>query len=504
MMKRGCLIVCFCLMMSACSRGPETAILKEDIETRLKQVFGENTLTITQLQRRGSSKDTDPSGERERLMVYFDVDLKLKQAHDFSAWDSPGTASLLSTLGAGPRGIRGIVSGGNQADDVLHAHGSLIYQREFDGWQVLMAQGFAQPSTPADERPDDSSPLVSAMSTALNLDPTGGNDQTRKIIKDELSHAMLNIQGRIARLEQGYALASGPNLGQYSRFSSAFSALLRQQGIKLSPQLSTGGVENLRMLREGNTQLALSQSDVAYEALRGTGLFTNEGANPRLRALAALFPEPVHIVVRSDGPTSIDGLRGKRVNLGLPGSASRETALAVLEANDLAVSDLARSTELDLPGALAALRDGQLDALIQVIGAPADAIAAASDTVDLHFLPLSHQAMARLLTDRPGVFSYTLPIGSYPGQNQPISTLAVSSLLLTENETLSALEAEQLVRLMFESGEQWLSLGSVQGTQLSLANALKGLDIPVHPGVVKVLNVGLDSAQPKSNTPVNE
>jgi TRAP transporter TAXI family solute receptor len=503
-MKRQFLMVCFCLVVSACSRGPDTATLKDDVEARLNQVFGENTLTVTQLVRRGSSKDTDPSGARERLMVYFDADLKLKQAHDFSAWDSPGTASLLSALGAGPRGIRGIVSGGNQPDDVLRAHGSLIYQRESGGWQVLTAQGFTQPAMPALERPEDTSPLVSAMSTALNLDPAGGNTQTRKIIKDELSRAMLNIQGRIARLEQGYALAAGPSFGQYSRFSIAFSALLNQQGIKLVPQLSEGGVENLRMLRQGNTQLALSQSDVAYEALWGTGLFTADGANPRLRALAALYPEPVHVVVRSDGPTSIDGLRGRRVNLGLPGSASRETTLAVLAANDLSISNLAGSTELDLPAALVALRDGQIDALIQVIGAPADAIAAASDSVDLRFLPLSPQALAHLVANRPGVFAYTLPIGSYPGQSLGVSTLAVSSLLLTEDEALSGLEAEQLVRLMFESGEQWLSLGSVQGTQLSLAKALKGLDIPVHPGVVNVLRGKLDLAQPDSKTRLTE
>ena len=478
------LLLMACLMLAACSRGPDASTLQADLKARLQQVFG-SQLQLRDVQRRGSATDSQAPADTERLIVYFDAELELEQAYDFSAWDSPGAASLLSLLGAGPRGITGILSGGNQAGDRLRAHGSLIYQRQGDGWQALVAQGFSQPQQPRNEQSDDSQ-LISAITTALNLSPGGTSEQTRKIIQEEVLVALGNIKGRLSRLENGYALASGPAYGQYSRFADAFSRLLQPHKIKLSSLLTDGGLDNLQLLRAGKVQLALSQSDTAYQALHGIGPFARDGADTQLRALASLYPEPVHVLVRSDGPQRIAELRGKRVNLGLPGSASRDTALAVLAAHGLQPSDLASSSELDLQSALSALRDGQLDALLQVIGIPADTIRSASDALDLRLLALEQQAIATLQKSRPGTFAFTLPAGSYPRQQEAVATLAVSSLLLTE-QPLTNHEAQQLLSLLFTPGTQWLSLGSVQGSQLSAKQSLTAIGIPLHPGALEVL-----------------
>lgn len=478
------LLVMACLLLAACSRGPDTNTLEADVKARLQQVFG-TQLQLQELKRRGSATDSQAPAGSEQLIVYFDAELQLQQAYDFSAWDSPGAASLLSVLGAGPRGISGILSGGNQAGDRLRAHGSLIYQRQGDSWQPLAAQGFSQPQQPRDGQ-NDNSQLITAISTALHLAPGGTSEQTRQIIKDEVLAALGNIQGRLSRLENGYALAGGPAYGQYSRFADAFSRLLQPHKIKLSPLLTDGGLDNLRLLRDGKVQLALSQSDTAYQALHGHGPFARDGADTQLRALASLYPEPVHVLVRADGPQRIADLRGKRVNLGLPGSASRDTVLAVLAAHGLQPSDLASSSELDLQGALTALRDGQLDALLQVIGTPADTISAASDAVDLRLLALEPEAIAALQRSRPGTFAFTLAAGSYPRQSQAVTTLAVSSLLLTE-QTLTNREAQQLLTLLFSPGAQWLSLGSVQGSQLSDRQPLAAIGIPLHPGALEIL-----------------
>ena len=97
--------------------------------------------------------------------------------------------------------------------------------------------------------------------------------------------ALGNIQGRLSRLENGYALAGGPAYGQYSRFADAYSRLLQPQQIKLSTLLTDGGLDNLRLLRAGKVQLALSQSDTAYQALHGQGL-----AHPRRRLCQTRVP----------------------------------------------------------------------------------------------------------------------------------------------------------------------------------------------------------------------
>ncbi len=486
-MSRVLLLVLFALL-TACSRGPEQQALETELRQRLEQAFPADSLSLVTLTRRGSASDASAGPDEERLLVYFDAQLRVERDLDFGSWDSPGVASLVSALGAGPRGIGGIESGGNRQGDVLLAHGSLIYQRRDGAWQAVAPQGFSLPRAP--QASNASSPreaLVAAIGTALNLSPGGTGSAARKVINEEVERSLTNIQGRLGRLQNGYPLAGGPESGQYASFARAMSQALREQGLNILPLTTAGGIENLRLLRAGDAVLALSQSDTAHLAVAGSGPFAQDGADLGLRALASLYPEPVHVLVRADSPLrSVAELRGKRVNLGLPGSASRDTALAVLTAHGLSVDDLQRQGELDLQQALGELRDDRLDALIQVIGYPADSIRAAAEDFAMRLLPLDEAAIAQLERERPGSFAYRLPRASYVGQNEALPTLAVSSLLLGTRQ-LTSQEAEQLVSQLFARNRQWLQYGSVQGSQLVPGNAQRGLGVPLHEGAEKAL-----------------
>lgn len=488
-MLRPLLLGLLALLLAACSRGPDSATLQADLQQRLHQTFGEDVLSVVSLQRRGVTNDANaPAGEK-RLVIYFDSELEVVRDRDFGSWDSPGVASLISALGAGPRGLSGIRSGGNRQGDRLEAHGSLIYRQAEGGWQAVVPQGFSAPRAP---EPSEEGPgahqelLIGAISTALKLSPGATGVREREIISDEVGRSLANIKGRLSRLQRGYPLAGGPEAGQYARFARALESLLRDKGFALVPLTTEGGVANLRMLRRGDVVLALSQSDAAHYASSGTGPFAAEGPYAGLRALSSLYPEPVHVLVRGTAIRDIAGLRGKRVNLGQPASASRDTALAVLAAHGLKAEDLAEATSLDLAQALEAMRDGRLDGLIQVIGAPADHIRAASEVLDLRLLPLEEQAIRQLAASRPGTFAMQLARGTYPRQTAPVATLAVSSLLLSDQQ-FSAAEAEQLVQLLFATDNRWLSAGSIQGEQLSLGNAQRGVTIPMHEGAMRAL-----------------
>lgn len=430
-------------------------------------------------------------------MVYFDATLKVEQAQNFGAWDSPGVASLISLMGAGPRGLSGIDNSGNQPGDSLTIHGSLIYRKQGGQWLAEVPQGFTAPRTSLANEGGSTTRenLVNAFSTALNLSPGDTGPQQRKAISDELERSLNNIQGRLSRLKNGYPLAGGPPAGQYARFANAFSLQLKREGISM-PVLSTeGGLDNLRLLRQGDAVLALSQSDAAYAAIQGTGAFQSQGPDLALQAIASLYPEPAHVVVSaSSSLQQLSDLRGKRVNIGQPGSASRLTALAILEAHNLQPSDLQAVTELDLQQALKALRDDHLDALIQVIGAPADNIRAASEAFELRLIPLNADAVKRLEAQRPGSFAFSLAVETYPGQIQPVPTLAVASMLLT-GEQLTVAEIERLVQLLFARDNQWLENGSIQGVQLSPQNALRELSVPLHSAAEKALQA-IQSSRP--------
>ncbi|QEY62189.1 TAXI family TRAP transporter solute-binding subunit [Metapseudomonas lalkuanensis] len=489
-MLRALLIALLALAVTACSRGPDQATLETEVQQRLKQAFGSSVLSLAELKRRGSARDANaPEGEK-RLVIYFDSTLKVERDQDFGSWDSPGVASLISALGAGPRGMSGIRNEGNRQGDLLSAHGSLIYRETDSGWVAVVPQGFKAPPAPETIEPgvgQTREQLVAAIGTALNLAPGGTGTKERAIIADELSRSLNNIQGRLSRLQEGYPLAGGPAAGQYARLAQAMASLMRPKGLQLTPLTTEGGLDNLRMLRRGDVVVALSQSDMAQLAVSGSGPFTEVGPYTGLRALASLYPEPVHVLVRGDSPIhDLAGLRGKRVNLGQPGSASRDTAVAVLAAHGIGTADLAETTSLDLQQALTAIRDGKLDATLQVIGAPADSIRAASEAMQLRLLPLEELAIRQLETSRPGTFAAQVAAATYPNQTAPVPTIAVSALLLCD-EQLSAGEAEQLVQQLFAPDNDWLAAGSIQGEQLSKANARRGLAITLHEGALKAL-----------------
>lgn len=488
-MKRILLIV-LALLLTACQRGPDATQIEGDLRARLAEAFSDDTMTLKRVERLGSANDANaPAGETRRI-VYFNAELAVERDQDFGSWEAPGVASMVSLLGTGPRGLAGIQSGGNTRGDILTARGSMIYRDADGGWAPVVPQGYSAPRLPTTGEGADmpqADQLAVAISTALNLSPGGTSAAARRIINEEVARSLGNIHGRISRLENGFPLASGPDQGQYARFANAWSANLVDVGIKLQPLITTGGVENLFLLRDDLTVLALSQSDVVLEAFSGTGAFQEDGPNDRLRALASLFPEPMHVLVSDAGAIrAIAELKGKRVSLGQTGSASRQTALAVLAAHGLGRNDIVDAGELNLGEGLQALRDGRIDALLQVIGEPADQIRAAAERVGLRFLALDEAAIENLVASRPGTFAHTLPAGTYPMQKDAVPTIAVSSMLLA-NTSLTDAEVAVIIRQLFDPDNHWLQNGSIQGSQLSLGTAARGLTIPIHSGADPVL-----------------
>lgn len=488
-MKR-LLLALLALLLIGCQRGPDTGVIENDLRARLAETFPNNEVSLQQLQRLGSANDAHANAGETRRIVYFKADLLVGQDQDFGSWDAPGVASMVSLLGTGPRGLSGIKSGGNARGDVLTARGSMIY-RTIDGrWEPVVPQGYQPPRLANSSEGGPSSQadqLTSAITTALNLSPGGTSVAARRIINEEASRSLENIRGRISRLENGFPLASGPDQGQYARFANAWSDSLKHVGIKLQPLVTTGGVENLILLRDDLTVLALSQSDVAFEAFTGAGSFSADRPDERLRALASLFPEPMHVLVnQASALRRITDLRGQRVSLGQAGSGSRQTALAVLAAHGLSSTDIVDAGELNLSSALQALQHGQIDAHLQVIGSPADQIRAAVETLGLRFLPLDDEAIEVLTANRPGTFAHTLQAGTYPLQNDAVATIAVSGMLLS-NQSLTDSEAATIIHQLFDPATQWLQKGSIQGSQLSAAQATRGITIPMHPGAEQAL-----------------
>ena len=193
------------------------------------------------------------------------------------------------------------------------------------------------------------------------------------------------------------------------------------------------------------------------------------------------------MLVRADSAirSSIASCEGRRVAIGLQGSASRTTALRVLEAHGLGLKDF-KPLELPLGDALVALRQKEVDAVIQVIGVPADSV---RDALGRDSAAPAAALGARGRRARRGegrLLRLHDPRGTYRRQKQDVRTVATAALLLAGAD-LSETEVATITRLVFEKGRDFAARGSAQGAQVSAATARQGLSVPLHTAAVRVL-----------------
>jgi TRAP transporter TAXI family solute receptor len=374
--------------------------------------------------------------------------------------------------------MSGITSGGNRAGDIITAHGTALYRHDGQRWVAIVPGGYQPPVAPgfAVAPTEGVGAILAGLRKVVDAFPRDSSPAQHAAIQEELATAQANIQARLARLANGYAIAAGAEHGQYLRVAKALFTQPNSRSVTL---ITRGGEENLQLLRSGKVSLALAQGDAALDAYEGKGAFEGQGPHSVLRAIASLYPEPVHVLVRADDTrVSISDLRSSRVAIGEIGSASRTTALRVLKAHGLGLKDIS-AQELSIGAALLALQRNEVDAVFQVIGTPADSIRASLASMPLRLLPLSEQAVAVLVNEKRGYFPFSIAKGTYPNQEHDVRTVGTAALLLTD-ETLSDAEVAALTRNIFEPGHDYSSLGSAQAAQISLATSQQGVPVPMH------------------------
>ena len=244
---------------------------------------------------------------------------------------------------------------------------------------------------------------------------------------------------------------------------------------------ANGAIANVNDIQNGRLEAGFTQSDVAYWAFTGTGVFEGREKAPDLRGIANLYPETVHIVVRKDsGIATVSDLKGKRVSLEEPGSGTLADARIILNAYGLSERDLKPEyLKPDIAGKK--LAAGDLDAFFFVGGAPVGAIKELAATTPIGLVPIAGVQAEKALT-RYSFFAWDrIPAGTYPGIAD-VPTISVSAILVT-----SAKQDEELIHGVTEAlwnanSRKLLDGGHSKGKLIVKNNATKGLGIPLHPG----------------------
>ena len=473
------------LLLAGCSRGPDHAALEKQVQQQIEKSFKPGLLELAALKRQGSSPQ--PAGDKgeQRVLVYYNATLRLKEGYDFKDWEGMSPATLAQVLGAREKGVVGVKNRENQPGDLLYVYGSSTFERSGDQWVAVAGNQRDVSPAPADPgnaaTPPASKRYLDQLAAVVNVGPQV-DPQSEAIISEELEHALRAIARRRARAQELVTVASGPATGEYARVVEALLANLRKGGRK-SRALSVeteGSIENALLVGRGQADYALVQSDVAWLAATGAGPFAVDGPLGRLAALGSFYPEPVHIIVPAGSAIrSVADLRGKRVDLGTPQSGTRLNALSVLQAHNVSGKDLAEARGDGPQSALHALRAGRIDAFFTTIGAPARELQRVAATFRIRLVPLNPQAVVRLLAEQPGLVRITLPPNTYPGQSEPVATVAPTALLVANVDTPSD-EVKAVLQLAFESTD-YLAFGSAQGVKISKKTGLRGVAIPMHP-----------------------
>jgi TRAP transporter TAXI family solute receptor len=217
-------------------------------------------------------------------------------------------------------------------------------------------------------------------------------------------------------------IVTGPAAGTDLAIGRDIAALAADCGLTLNVRESAGSVENMQAVRDRRvTQFGIVQSDVLeyYQTFQGDDPALRRAAEG-VRVAFPLYDAEVHLLARRE-IDDLAGLAGRRVAIGLPDGGTHLTAELVL---DLAGVAPAEKLAIGPEAALAALRAGEIDAMFDVTGVPAELYAGVDDP-DLHLLPLGGPVLEAVYAPAE------IAAGSYPFVAAPVKTVAVRTVLVT-------------------------------------------------------------------------
>lgn len=292
--------------------------------------------------------------------------------------------------------------------------------------------------------------------------------------------------GSAAQEARVLPLATGDVTGAYFPAGVALCRVAnegrREHGLRCAAVPSQASVANIGLLRTGEADLAIVQSDVQDAAVSGAGAFEGDGPYPELRAVTALYAEPLTLVVRADaGIASLGDLPGKRVSLGAAGSGQQALIDALLARLGWRETGFREVLDLAPAAAVNALCEDRLDAFFYVVGQPALAIQEATSGCGATLVDVAGPEVDALVAANPFYAASGVPAGLYAGVDRPVTSFGVVATLVTRADVADA-DIEIVLGAILDN------LSALAGFDPTLAGldpeamARRGLTAPLHPG----------------------
>ena len=258
----------------------------------------------------------------------------------------------------------------------------------------------------------------------------------------------------------------------------------KEHNIRCSVESTGGSVFNLNAIREGELEMGVAQSDWQYHAWNGTSKFEDQGKNPDLRAVFSVHAEPVTIVARDDsGIKTFQDLKGKRVNVGNPGSGTRATVEVMFGAVGWTFDDLSLASELQPAEQAQAMCDNKIDAFIYPVGHPAGVISEALSSCASHLVPVEDAGFDKLVADNPFYAKSTIAGAGY-SLDYDTPTFGVKATFVTSAKVPDNVVYE-VVRAVFDNFDDFRGLHPAFAHLTPEEMIRDGNTAPTHDGAAK-------------------
>jgi TRAP transporter TAXI family solute receptor len=252
-------------------------------------------------------------------------------------------------------------------------------------------------------------------------------------------------------------------------------------GLVAIAQSSNGSVANVNAIASGALESGFVQSDIAHWAYTGSGIYEGEGKVENLRAIAGLYPESIHFVTRKDaGIRSVRDLKGKRISLDEQGSGTLVDARIILKAYGLTEDDVQAEYIKPSP-AVAKIKAGELDAFVITAGYPVGSVAELCADAGCEIVPIDGPEVDQLIEAYPFFQRDVIPAGTYDGVGTT-PTVSVGAQWVVAEEVDDDLVYGITKALWHDNARQLLDSGHSKASAITLATALEGIGIPLHPG----------------------
>lgn len=259
----------------------------------------------------------------------------------------------------------------------------------------------------------------------------------------------------------------------------------KDHGIRCSVESTGGSVYNLNTIAAGELDMGVAQSDWQYHAYNGTSKFKEQGPNKDLRAVFSVHPEPFTVVARKDsGVKDFMELKGKRVNIGNPGSGQRGTMEVLMGALGWTKDDFKLASELKSAEQSKALCDNKVDAMVFTVGHPSGSIKEASTSCDSVLVNVTGPAVDKLVADNDYYRTATIPGGMYRGTDADTKTFGVGATFVTSAKVPEEV-IYQVVKAVFENFEDFKKLHPAFSVLKKEEMIKDGLSAPLHKGAAK-------------------